>query len=728
MDGLNFKISGDILRDRFTIDKYGSFIPKPEHLPMDVAAEKFRKQLNAKTGFSRRLADIYHRADVQAANNPVGNTPVLGVGFKLFGQRPILNKRGKTLDEVEGSSQKQDEQLRRRALKIEAKQRELMDLHTSLKPDESDRAKTLIWLIEKEQMMTGGGFDNNVTGQVHKAAMHFISDSEEPIEYEDSVNSELFVRGALQVRDLLISYGLKPGSIRPVGATYVRAMQDNDGMFGYPVYASGYDEWSNDLAVRMLIDSGVDTRGLVGTQVYDNTKKLSRPFAVVDAMAYILDNKVFVPDDLFSLVTLLVRIQKHGWKEADGKLIAKDGKTRAVYPNSVLAAVVEGMIVQPFNEELQRLKVPIMPSLQDKPTRVEMIKLQVLQALEKGYDYLAADWSKWDASVKGSMLATMLQLVVKPFIHADYYYWIDAATLILTYKALILSDNFCQLNGDEFVLAKKAGSWKDVGHYWLAGITNGLISGAKFTHTGGSLYGEVLIHYAIPYKLGWDPIPGAQAGDDTLVGVPLDRIDLTSAVKTYEPIVDAGTSFGLHANAAKMIFVVIDGEVCKVFLQEDYHAATSVWGVGSIFRPAAAIWFSERSKNLSVAEQLMAEISRMNQGADNPYASEAVAWWLTNERYLGWLFKTYGVSGFTHLIESIGDDIESIAKRIDVGSFSFGISRDDLKAGNLPILSVMADVAAKLSFSGEDKASFLGDLNPGPKDNGDDLQIADLTD
>lgn len=729
MDGLNFKLSGDIIGNFFSIDAHGSFIPKASNLPMEFIAEKFRRQLNSRTGFYRRLAEVYERADVQSTDNPLGNTPVIGVGYKKFGKRPLSVKRGERLNRLEGRSPNLEKQLLKREAKIEQNQIDLINLHKSLEPDLKTDQERLLWEVESDQVMTGGGFDNNKVGEVHKSALHFISDSEAPIEYEDTARSKYVVEACLRVRDALISAGLKVGSLKPVGASYVRAMQDNDGMFGYPVYASGYDELTNDIATRLLIETGVDTRPLVGTMVNDATTKVSRKFAIIDAGAYILDNKVFTFNDLVSIVTLLVRIQKHGWKKsADGKLVAKDGKTRSVYPNSFVQAIIEGMIIQPFNEALQNLKVSIMPSLQDKPTRVEMLKTQIINALNKGYDYLAADWSKWDASVKGSILATVFQLVIKPFINANYYYWIDAATVILTYKAIILDSSLCSVNSEELAEARKFGAWTEVRNYYLVGLTNGLISGAKATHTGGSLYGEVVIHHAIPLELGWEPILGAQAGDDTLMGVPLDRIDLSSVEKTYGPIVEAAEGYGLHSNASKQIWHNSNGEVVKVFLQDSYHAATDTWGIGSIFRPVSAVWFSERDKNLSIAEQLMAEISRMNQGADNPFAHQVVEWWLSQERYLGWLFKTYGVSGFERIVESIGSDLESIAKRIDVGSFSFGISRDDLKAGNLPILNVMADVTSHMSFSSEDRASFLEDLNPESAGNEDDLSPADLVD
>lgn len=710
MDGKNFKCV-DEFNQYFVRDSYGSFIPKSESLLMDVAKAKFERQLKADTGFYTRLAAIYERTDVQFTDNPLGNTPTLGVGVKMFGKRPLNIKRGAKLERLRGSGQNVSKQLEKRERKIEENHKSLSSIHSSLESTANTPQLKLLWDVEKDQVNTGGGFDNNHVGEVQLSAMNFIVNSSESIDYEDSVLSKIVVEGSLWLRDLLKSYGLREGELQPMGATQVRAEQDNDGMFGFPVYASGNTELDADLAKRLLLESGVDLSANVGLQVTDSNTHVAYKYRVIDAAADILDAKVFTYKDLISFVTLLARIQKHGWKSGVDGDVAKEGKTRSVYPNAFIPAVVEAMIFTPFNDRLKELKAPIMPSLQDKPTRVEMLKKQISDALNNKYDYLAADWSKYDSSVKGAILATMIQLAVKPFFNAKYYYWVDVATYILTYKYLILDTNLCKINTDMYDQAKNSAQHTEIKNYTIFGLVDGLISGAKFTHVGGSLYGEVVIHYGIGKLLGWEPIPGAQAGDDTLMGVPLDRIDTADVHATYDPIEQAAGRFGLKMNVGKQIFHQQNGEIVKVFLQDSYHASTDTWGIGSIFRPADAVWFSERDKGLSIAEQLMAEIARMNQGADSPFVNPVVEWWLSKERYLGWMFKEYGVSAFNKLVENIGKDMTDIAKNIDVGSFSFGVSREDMQAGTLPILRVMADVASQMTFSSEDRASFLADLD-----------------
>jgi hypothetical protein len=342
MDGLNLKFTGDILNDYFTRDKYGSYIPDRGKLQMDVVTERVRKQLNARTGLYRRLAEIYNRTDVQFTDNPLGNTPVLGVGFKLFGKRPLNRKGGNA--GPKGRGQNLTKQLEKRERKIESVQKELMALHKGLEPTLKSDQEKLLWLVEGDQVMTGGGFDNNKVGDIHKSGLDFVINSSASIDYEDSVLSEVVVQSCAEVRAALVTQGLREGSLQPQGASVVRANQDTDGMFGWPVYAKGNDALTKDLATRLLIESGVDTRSHVGEKVTDSTTKVTYDYRVIDAGGFILDNKVFSANDMVSLVTLLARIQKHGWKVENGELVPKDGKARSVYPNAFLPSLIEAML------------------------------------------------------------------------------------------------------------------------------------------------------------------------------------------------------------------------------------------------------------------------------------------------------------------------------------------------------------------------------------------------
>lgn len=699
MDGLNFQIIGDPISRYFTFDSYGSIIPDRANLQMERVQRDFSKQLAADTGLYKRMTDMYYRTDVEFTDNPYGNTPTIGVGIKLFGKRPLNVKLRDRLSRVSGVTSQISKQLERRQRKIVEKQKTIMALHTSLEPADKDSSEYLQWLVESDQMMTGGGFDGNSIGEVQLSALNFINKSNSKFDYADSQYSKLIVEGAVWLRGELERSGLKRGSLKPYGAHVVRLAQESDGMIGYPVYAKAFSELTKDQALRLLYYSGVDIRKNVGSNVEDERSGQSVKYRVIDALADILDAMRADVSDMPNMITLLARIQKHAWKESEGEIVPSKPKTRSIYPPSAIPGIQEAMTFSPFLDALQEKKVSFMPSLQDKPTRVEMIKSMILEAMSKKYDYLAADWSKYDATLKGGIFATVIYYAVRPFYHVDWQKWVDAAIYSLIYKYIMCDTALCSINSKQFDEAKKSGPFVDVKPFTVFGLTDGLISGAKFTHVGGSMYGEVVIHYAIPRLMGYEPLIGPQAGDDTLMAIPMDLIKISSAEDTYTPIQKHAEALGLDMNASKQIWHNVKGEVVKVFLQDNYHAATETWGVGSAFRPYDAVFFSEREKGLTPSEQLMAEISRMNQGADSAFIKPVVEAWLSQEEALGSLFKEHAQSAFNIIVDSIGDDWSQIAERVGVGSFTFGVDRKDLENGTLPILPVMVEVSSQMTFS-----------------------------
>lgn len=660
MDGLGLRFRKGF-DSYFKQDKFGSFIPSSDNLQMDVVQSKVRRQLSANTGLARRMSDIYYRTDVEFTDNPLGNTHVIGPGVKMFGVRPLKKKSfNDRLRIISDNSSNESKQLRARERRIENFQSEVLSLHKRLKDTLRTESDNLLWQVEGDQAMTGGGFDNNHVGEVHLAALKFVTKSSTPIDYENSVLSQLVVEGSLELRDYLEQSGLRLGSLKPTGIRDVRFNQDNDGMMGYPVYSRSQAALTKDLATRLLIETGVDTRSFVGSTVTDKFTGMQYSYRVVDAIGYILDRSILGPSDLISLVTLLARIQKHGWKFEGSKFVAKPGKTRAVYPNAAIPGAIEAMTFSSFNDSLQELKVDILPSLQTKEIRGKMIWDALVKAISKGYDYLAADWSQYDATVKGAILATIIQLAVKPFYNSNYHDWVDASTYILVYKYIITDEALDRINAKEFGEANKIAKNVKVDRYIIYGLVDGLISGAKFTHVGGSLYGEVVVHRCLPRLCNHEPVFGAQAGDDTLLGWPKSYIFTDSVQQTYGPIADAAKRYGLDINPSKQIWHQHDGEVVKVFLQEVYQHNLDIKGVGSIFRPYDAFCFSEHDKGLSVAEQEMAEISRMNQGADNPFAPLVVEDWLKHDELLGVLFKEYGEDAFNVLVKASGTDAANL--------------------------------------------------------------------
>ena len=736
MDGLDLKFTRSPLDGNFSFDEYGCLVPSRNNLRMEEVAQQVSRQLKADTGLYRKMTDMYARTDVEFTDNPAGNTPTLGAGMKRYGKRPLnvsFKERMGNLTEASASIQAQ---LNKRERKIVNDQRSYMALYDSLKPAKEEGMEYVTYLVEGDQVMTGGGMDNNSIGDVQKSALDFVKTGNTNGNMDSDPYSKYIVEGALKLRELLEQAGMKPGSLKPAGCSEVRMNQDNDGLIGFPVYDHGWKELTDDIALRLLIQSGVDCRKLVGARATDPRTGESTTTRVVQAIAYVLDHTVISdPAKLPSIVTLLARIQKHGWKEENGDLVPKKSKTRSVYPNAALAGMIEAMVGDPIIKELQRLKVPFMPSLQDKPTRVQMIKELYQAGRAAGYEWLSLDESSYDATVIGKYFATMLYYTFRPFFNAKYYDWFDFAIYCLVYKYIVTDTALDLINSEEFNAAKVSGPWVEVKPFTIFGMTDGLISGAKLTHVGGSYYGGVVIHYAMPKVMGFEPFIGVQAGDDCLWAYPRDRVDFSSMEKTYGPVEDTAKQLGITINKTKQIWHVVNDELVNVFLQDVYHEQSDTWGIGSIFRPLTAVFFSERDKGLSISEQLMAEISRMEQGADSPYAADGVRKWLQMEEFIGLLFKEFGVSAFNKIVESIGDSIEDIAKTIDVGSFTFGISKTDLQNGALKILPIIADVASSMEFKsnlqsalkalgeepepalrGEVLESDLGDLDIGDSD------------
>jgi hypothetical protein len=403
--------------------------------------------------------------------------------------------------------------------------------------------------------------------------------------------------------------------------------------------------------------------------------------------------------DMPSLITTLVRIQRHGYKFVDSEIVAKDGKTRSIYPNAALPAFQEAMVFTELLRTWKDKKLDWMPSLQDRETRLDMIWTWLTEELfPRNYDALAADWSKFDATVKGAILATVIYYAVRPLFHVDAWRWVDMAIYSLVYNYVIVSDDLAQINPDLYEEAKRLAPHAKVGGWTIFGCVNGLISGAKFTHGGGSLYGELVVHYIVPKLLGYDPIFGPQAGDDTLLAIPKSMIHVDSMEDTYRPIAEAAKLCGLEMNVSKQIWHQAKGEVIKIFLQEAYHVGLDIRGVGSAARYHAAGPFAEYDKGLSIAEQYLAIISKYNNGYDNPFIKVFLRGWFELDSFVGALFKEYGVSAFDLIVDSIGEDIKTIAQRIDL-TYNWGLTPDQLARGTVPVLALMAEVAGEMSFS-----------------------------
>ena len=700
MRGLKLKFSRSPLEGNFRFDENGALIASRDSLQLENVAKRVSKQLKADTGLYRKMTDMYYRTDVEFTDNPYGNTPVLGSGFKRYGKRPLNVSFKDRLGRQSGETPEITAQLAKRERKIEADQLAYMAALDKAKPDSTGDTLDVCFQMEQDQVMTGGGFDGNHIGEVQLSALKFVSKGNTLPHLPDSPFYRMVVDGAIGLRKELEKDGLVLGSLTPWAVDEVRMDQDNDGLIGFPVYDHGWNEYSYPVATRLLIETGVDSRFLVGKPAVDPRTGEATTVRVIQGIGYVLDHMVISdPSEVPSIVTLLARIQKHAWKKTVDGVEPKKPKTRSVYPGGGLSGMIEAMVGSPFIKALQEHKCRFMPSLQDKPTRVGMIKDLYRKGRAAGYEWLSLDESQYDATIIGDVLATVLYYAMRPFFNSKYYDWVDFAIYTLTYKYIICDTSLCSIHSKEYSEAKDSGEWLEVKPFTIFGMIDALISGAKLTHVGGSFYGGATIHHALPMLMSFEPFLGVQAGDDCLFAYPRDRVDFSSMEATYGPVEDAAKQIGLDINKLKQVWHVVDGELVNVFLQDTYHENSNTWGIGSIFRPLSSVFFSERDKGLSIAEQLLAEISRMEQGSDNPYAEVGVREWLSREQFIGLLFKEYGVSAFDRIVDSIGKPIEQVFQTIDVGSFTFGVSRKDMKEGSLKILPIIAEVASSMEFT-----------------------------
>lgn len=697
-DGLSCTIVNSDLSMSFRKDANGLLIPVPDTLQVEEAKQALERQLNGDTGLSRRLAEIYMRADVGMANRPLGSTPVISAGVKMFGPSPLKKQDYKGSLSVVVKDSDINNRSAKRERKIQRYNELAIALHDSLQPSDDPSLK-LIWDVEGDQVKTGGGYDNTKIGDVTKSALNFLIRGNNRWTIEDSVHSRYVVEEANALRKHLEEFGFRPGELKPYGAHLVRFLQDTDGMIGFPVYAKAKSTLTKDIAQRLLIETGVDVRWMVDSSVKDEMDGTEHKAFVVDGISYCLDKMTFDCMRQCSLITTLVRIQRHGYKVEDDKLTSKDGKCRSIYPNAAIPGFIEAMVFSPFLEKMKERQVDIMPSLQDKPTRIGMMKAFIKDVWgAKDYVGLAADWSKYDATVKGSILATIIYYAVRPFYDARWFAWVDAAIRALVFKYVIVFDELARINNDMFQEALQACPNAEVKGWRVFGSTDGLISGAKFTHGGGSLYGEVVIHRCIARELGFDPQWGPQAGDDTDMGVPRSIVDPSSSEKTYQPIADAAAIYDLDMNVSKQIWQQYDGEIVQVFLQDIYHSKLDLYGIGSAFRYIVAAPFAERDNGLSVAEQELAVLSKLNNGSDNPYIRQVVEFWLQRDNFMGILYKEYGASAMEIIIQGVDSSPEEIRQRLGLGSFEWGATAAQFDAGQLPINPIIADVAKNMSF------------------------------
>lgn len=755
-DGKSLRILGDWIGNYFHLDKYGSLIPSKDSLRTESAAAKVSDLFSLDHDLERDLNRRIFSTDVEFAWRPKGSSPVIAGGIHMFGPSPLrkLNFKGK-VNAMESSSRSDDKFLKgceKRERRIE---KFIVDARNTLeKLQPTNEAEEAIKEVEMDQVLTGGGYDNTKAFQITESLLDFLSKCADDISFEDSQESEILMRNIVKFKEELYrDLGVQEGSLRITSFMLVRMMQESDGMLGFPVMKKSSALLDKVTARRVSMWTGVDCRWMgqenvrmqrkylklvnADIEIQNKEKETKIPlkknltleelleavekygendkiYLVVDAMCYCLDRMVLNPDDavIFALIWTLARIQRHGYKEKDGELEIKKGKARSVSPNGAFSGAEEAMVGDPFIKLMKEKKVPWMPSLQDRETADSLIWNWYESVLvPKGMRALPADWSGYDKTVKGAPFATILYYVVRPLFHFDDQKWVDLAIVSLIYKYFFINVHAASASPELWnEVQQKYTIYKVSDDFAIVGTYNGLGSGAKLTHVGGSLYGELIIHHCIPDILGYEGVSGPQAGDDTSLGVPEDMIDLTSAENTYQPISDAAARYGLELNAGKQMWVVGGNEVVNIFLQYNYNYNLKIKGVGTAVRYYVAYPFTEREKFLSIGEQYMAVISKFNNGVSNPWIEVWITKWFEQDNYICAIFKEYGVKAFNDVIvASTGSTFKEISERLEI-TYNWGLTQEQLAQGDIPVLPILADVASRMfpKVSAAEAMSALG--------------------
>lgn len=704
--GKSMRIIGDWIEHYFTKDEYGALHPRRDALLTKNVAAKIAGMVHADKHLGRDLVRRVFSTDVEFADRKLGSTPVIAYGIPNFGPSPL--KKLRFIGRLSGQSrnnQRKDFEARcdSRERKIVHYIQNGLNFVDSIVP--KDERESVLKSIEHDQVLTGGGYDNTKMWGVSASLFHQLAGAVPEISDGDSEMSRLLMEEVLAFAQRFPELSRIPiGSLHISGFDMVRLMQESDGMIGWPVFAKSSKELSPDVARRISMWSGVDCRWMVNATVKGETVDgpVSRVAQVVDALVFAFDRLIASPENVLfaNIIWTLARIQRHGYKEEDDQLVAKDGKSRSVSPGAAFSAGPEAMTFDPLGKAMKNGETPWMPSLQDRETADRLIWDWYEKVLvPKEYRALPLDWSKWDHHIYGWILATIFYYVIRPLYDFESQKWVDFAIVSLVFKYFLVSKEATQALPEEWakVVELNKDNVVSVNDDWyIVGTYDYLGSGAKATHIGGSLYGELLIHHCIPRLLGYEGVDGPQAGDDTAVGVPIAMIDVNDKEKTFSPIIDAAAKFGLEMNAGKQIWAIGNGEVTNIFLQYAYNYNCDIKGIGTGARYYAAGPFAEREKALTVGEQYMAVISKYNNGYNNPWIEKWIEMWLEADDLALALFHYKGVGAFDILIESTGTSLKELSERLEL-TYNWGLKPEQLEKGDVPVLPIIAKVAAGMS-------------------------------
>lgn len=663
-------------------------------------------------GLSKRGGDMYSRVraiDERVTKNsvrPEGSTPVRGSGLRKFGSAVGLG-----LDVAE--AEKQRSKIERRRDKIREDQRRNYDTMMSEMASEDPRLQCIA-NCEQHQLMTGGGYDNTTPTDYYTTIWNFFKRAES-LPTLDADARQAIVDSCVEFREHLIECGFRLGSLKPTPFVQVRVDQQQmskDGTMGWPILKRSLLPFTDDEADAIMSQYDIDLHSWVGAEV-DDGFGYKGPCRCADAVAKLISEFDYTPNNMLPLYVLFQRIQRHGWSSLEGEAVVKNGKARAIYvPDVVWGGGVGAMVMDAWQRELEAHHIPDFPSLMNPDDQKRTIFEMVANAAVNDCVVLSTDESGYDQSLRSDIMATIMWNCVRPFFEEEYHPYVDIATLSFVCKVLVVDEQ-------QFSAVPKMGNENMLRycvnrdrHTLLPVARGGLVSGHKGTMSMGSMYGRIVCQKTALKMLGAQ-LPdgivndGVMAGDDNAMVVPRQFLNMESEASVYGEISEVYNKFGIEVNPNKQLWVVADDEPVCQFLQKIYHSKLEIRGIGSAARVLQQVDFAEYSPaHLNTAEQAMAQISVMENGYDNPFIKTAVRLWLESDPKLTYLFQTFGSEAFRYLTRDARMDdpiiVQSILNLETKGANGLQRNASDAATDiNLHIVPIIADVAASLPPSRE---------------------------
>lgn len=687
-------------------DESGFVSINEDALDMNMISDRFAYGLSSHGGNLYGRVKATDERVSKNARRPEGSTPVRGSGMRMFGP-PV------GLGSEEGTLSREDEaKLSARRDAIRASQHDNYEAMREHMYASDDQRLKCIADCEMHQLITGGGYDNTSPTDYYTTIWKFVHRAGQLPPLDEDVRQAI-VEACRQFRDALVGWGLRLNSLKPTPFVKVRVDQSQlskDGTMGWPVLKKSMQPFTENEARAIRSQYDIDLGSMVGAEINDGYGYVG-PARCCDAIAEVIRTYNYTPNNMIPLFVLFQRIQRHGWKDLDS-VEPKPGKARAIYvPDVVWGGGVGAMVGDAWQRALEDAKVPCFPSLMNPDDQRSTVSKMVEVAAANGFAVLSADESGYDQSLRSDVMATIMENCVKPFFEESYHDVVDLATLSLVYKVLMTDEAaFSRVPKEDpgEVLDRMVVRDK---HCLIPVIHGGLVSGHKLTMAMGSMYGHVVLQRAAHILNSITPpdglLPGVMAGDDNCVVWPIEALDMSSEAAAYQPLSVLYASMGIEVNPNKQLWVVYEGEPVTQFLQKIYHSKLEIRGVGSACRCLQQVPYSEYSPTkLNAAEQALAQISVMENGADNPFIEEAIRLWLRTDPRLLNLFQTYGLAAWEVLINQANMDDTDVSRAVlnleAKGATGSQQSPEDLANEiKLNIVPIIARVAASEPASRE---------------------------